>query len=110
MLHCATRCHIIFSSTDAGWSSWQLVGLITRRSQVQVLPPQPTAQILICDAVSGQTAQTNPPPAGFLFYAASRRRGSAAAACRPMVHHRSYGPPVPSAGVIHFRHSPGRPS
>ena len=27
--------------TDAGWSSWQLVGLITRRSQVQVLPPQP---------------------------------------------------------------------
>ncbi|MGX0133070.1 hypothetical protein ACUXG4_001289 [Cupriavidus metallidurans] len=25
----------------AGWSSWQLVGLITRRSQVQVLPPQP---------------------------------------------------------------------
>ncbi len=27
--------------TIAGWSSWQLVGLITRRSQVQVLPPQP---------------------------------------------------------------------
>jgi hypothetical protein len=27
--------------SDAGWSSWQLVGLITRRSQVQVLPPQP---------------------------------------------------------------------
>ena len=26
---------------DAGWSSWQLVGLITRRSQVRVLPPQP---------------------------------------------------------------------
>src|SRR5690606_38771624 len=26
---------------DAGWSSWQLVGLITRRSQVQVLSPQP---------------------------------------------------------------------
>ena len=25
----------------AGWSSWQLVGLITRRSQVQVLLPQP---------------------------------------------------------------------
>ncbi len=25
----------------AGWSSWQLVGLITRRSQVQILPPQP---------------------------------------------------------------------
>ena len=25
----------------AGWSSWQLVGLITRRSQVRVLPPQP---------------------------------------------------------------------
>ena len=25
----------------AGWSSWQLVGLITRRAQVRVLPPQP---------------------------------------------------------------------
>ena len=25
----------------AEWSSWQLVGLITRRSEVQVLPPQP---------------------------------------------------------------------
>ena len=25
----------------AGWSSWQLVGLITRRSQVQILSPQP---------------------------------------------------------------------
>ena len=25
----------------AGWSSWQLVGLITRRSLVQVQPPQP---------------------------------------------------------------------
>ena len=25
----------------AGWSSWQLVGLITRRSKVRVLPPQP---------------------------------------------------------------------
>ncbi len=25
----------------AGWSSWQLVGLITRRSQVRVLSPQP---------------------------------------------------------------------
>ena len=24
----------------AGWSSWKLVGLITRRSQVQVLSPQ----------------------------------------------------------------------
>ena len=24
----------------AGWSSWQLAGLITRRSQVQVLSPQ----------------------------------------------------------------------
>ena len=29
---------------DAGWSSWQLVGLITRRSQVQVLFPQPYLQ------------------------------------------------------------------
>ena len=28
----------------AGWSSWQLVGLITRRSQVQVLLPQPFEQ------------------------------------------------------------------
>jgi hypothetical protein len=26
-------------SHSAGWSSWQLVGLITRRSQVRVLPP-----------------------------------------------------------------------
>ena len=25
----------------AGWSSWQLVGLITQRSEVRVLPPQP---------------------------------------------------------------------
>ena len=25
----------------AGWSSWQLVGLITRRSIVRVYPPQP---------------------------------------------------------------------
>ena len=24
----------------AEWSSWQLVGLITRRSKVQILPPQ----------------------------------------------------------------------
>src|SRR5579875_2958417 len=29
----------------AGWSSWQLVGLITRRSQVQVLPPQPFGSV-----------------------------------------------------------------
>ena len=29
------------SDNVAGWSSWQLVGLITRRSQVRVLPPQP---------------------------------------------------------------------
>jgi hypothetical protein len=28
----------------AGWSSWQLVGLITRRSQVRVLSPQPAMQ------------------------------------------------------------------
>ena len=25
----------------AGWSSWQLVGLITQRSIVRVYPPQP---------------------------------------------------------------------
>ncbi|SOY91160.1 exported hypothetical protein [Cupriavidus taiwanensis] len=56
------------------------------------------------------STQTNPPSAGFLFGAANPRRAGAAAACRPMVHHRSYGPPVLSAGVIHFRHSPGRPS
>ena len=31
---------------DAGWSSWQLVGLITRRSQVQVLPPLP---FVVCE-------------------------------------------------------------
>ena len=30
---------------DAEWSSWQLVGLITRRSLVQVLPPQPRGSI-----------------------------------------------------------------
>ena len=30
-----------FRSYIAGWSSWQLVGLITRRSEVRVLPPQP---------------------------------------------------------------------
>jgi hypothetical protein len=29
----------------AGWSSWKLVGLITRRSQVQVLLPQLHAQL-----------------------------------------------------------------
>ena len=29
-------------NNDAGWSSWQLVGLITRRPQVQVLSPQPS--------------------------------------------------------------------
>ena len=28
----------------AGWSSWQLVGLITRRSQVRILPPLPIKQ------------------------------------------------------------------
>ena len=33
--------HHFFTLNIAGWSSWQLVGLITRRSQVQVLPPQP---------------------------------------------------------------------
>ena len=27
----------VFNTNDAGWSSWQLVGLITRRSQVRVL-------------------------------------------------------------------------
>ena len=30
-----------YSTKFSGWSSWQLVGLITRRSQVRVLPPQP---------------------------------------------------------------------
>ena len=30
-----------FTLNIAGCSSWQLVGLITRRSQVRVLPPQP---------------------------------------------------------------------
>jgi hypothetical protein len=29
------------AGADAGWSSWQLVGLITRRSQVRILPPLP---------------------------------------------------------------------
>ena len=30
---------IIFALQIAGWSSWQLVGLITQRSEVRVLPP-----------------------------------------------------------------------
>ncbi len=34
--------NILHNYNIAGWSSWQLVGLITRRSQVQVLSPQPT--------------------------------------------------------------------
>ena len=31
----------IFSLLTRGGAVWQLVGLITRRSQVQILPPQP---------------------------------------------------------------------
>ena len=30
----------------AGWSSWQLVGLITRRSLVQIHPPQPNGSVV----------------------------------------------------------------
>ena len=37
---------IIEAPNIAAWSSWQLVGLITRRSQVQVLPPQPNQKPL----------------------------------------------------------------
>ena len=33
------------SGDVAGWSSWQLVGLITRRSGVQIPPPQPYGSI-----------------------------------------------------------------
>ena len=32
---------VIYHDNDAEWSSWQLVGLITRRSQVRILSPQP---------------------------------------------------------------------
>jgi hypothetical protein len=31
-----------------GGAVWQLVGLITRRSQVQILPPQPTNSGIDC--------------------------------------------------------------
>ena len=33
-----------FQFNIAGWSSWQLVGLITRRPQVRILSPQPWIQ------------------------------------------------------------------
>ena len=39
--------------SDAGWSSWQLVGLITRRSQVQVLLPQPSEEKAVLVGFSG---------------------------------------------------------
>ena len=40
----AQRCHPIYNgvSLTRGGAVWQLVGLITRRSKVQILPPQPT--------------------------------------------------------------------
>ena len=42
----------------AEWSSWQLVGLITRRSEVQVLPPQPLK--LYISWLIGQAVKTPP--------------------------------------------------
>ena len=42
----------------AEWSSWQLVGLITRRSEVQVLPPQPVK--LYISWLIGQAVKTPP--------------------------------------------------
>ena len=36
---------LVRAEDDAGWSSWQLVGLITRRSGVQIPPPQPYGSI-----------------------------------------------------------------
>ena len=45
--------HNLASSPDAGWSSWQLVGLITRRSQVQVLLPQPSEEKAVLVSFSG---------------------------------------------------------
>ena len=41
----------------AEWSSWQLVGLITRRSQVRVLPPQP---VNLISWLIGQAVKTPP--------------------------------------------------
>ena len=41
----------------AEWSSWQLVGLITRRSEVQVLPPQP---VNLISWLIGQAVKTPP--------------------------------------------------
>ena len=35
-----SKVRILLPPSVAGWSSWQLVGLITRRSQVRVLLPQ----------------------------------------------------------------------
>ncbi len=34
-------CHLLFILLSRGGAVWQLVGLITRRSQVQILSPQP---------------------------------------------------------------------
>ena len=38
-------CRLRSGKVIAGWSSWQLVGLITRRSGVQIPPPQPYGSI-----------------------------------------------------------------
>src|SRR3954467_499678 len=42
-LHFSQQCLMIPLQTRGG-AVWQLVGLITRRSQVQILPPQPKSQ------------------------------------------------------------------
>ena len=43
--HLLYPCPLERAEDDAGWSSWQLVGLITRRSGVQIPPPQPHGSI-----------------------------------------------------------------
>ena len=42
---------IIIMLHIAGWSSWQLVGLITQRSVVRVYPPQPIRDIFSYESV-----------------------------------------------------------
>src|SRR5436190_23519449 len=39
---------VFFVDLARGGAVWQLVGLITRRSQVQILPPQPISLLLHC--------------------------------------------------------------
>ena len=55
-------CYNIFAV--AGWSNWQLVGLITRRLQVQVLPPQPKITLLWLSSSVGQSTRFIPAVSG----------------------------------------------